>query len=230
MPFTEIYPRSYVGNGEATLLTYNHIGPGHYNALIHTEIERMEEVHEANVQQEAAIAIDQQSMTTNSRRSCRCGINTKSNNAAKRKTSDYKSRCKCISQLGSCGPKCKCKGHCGQSGNCRIVDEELKKTRKSSKTKQQTIASSPYKTSRKFYEQRTYSQIKEPFNRLESIVVMLIYITLSRARKGNFEDLTKDVYTVYNKMIEFILEHDFLGYLPLFKKTIEQVQKHVKKN
>ena len=127
VPFTEIYPRSYVGNGEAILLNYNHIGPGHYDALIHTEIERMEEVHEANVQQEAAIAIDQQSMTTNSRRSCRCGINTKSNNAAKQKTSDYKSWCKCISQLGSCGPKCKCKGHCGQSGNCRIVDEELKR-------------------------------------------------------------------------------------------------------
>ena len=59
---------------------------------------------------------------------------------------------------------------------------------------------------------------------------MVIYITLSQARKGNFKDLTKDVYTVYNKVIEFILEYDFLGYLPLFKNTIEQVQKHVKKN
>ena len=61
VPFTEIYPYLYVGNGEAILLTYNHIGLGHYNALIHTEVERMEEVHEA------AIATDQQSMTTNSR-------------------------------------------------------------------------------------------------------------------------------------------------------------------
>ena len=45
VPFTEIYPRSYVGNGEAILLTYNNIGPGHYNALIHNGIEWMEEVH-----------------------------------------------------------------------------------------------------------------------------------------------------------------------------------------
>ena len=53
---------------------------------------------------------------------------------------------------------------------------------------------------------------------------------LSREQKHNFENLTKDVYTVYNKVIELILGHDFLGYLPLFKKTIEQVQKHMKKN
>ena len=59
---------------------------------------------------------------------------------------------------------------------------------------------------------------------------MLIYIMLSREQKHNFENLTKDVYTVYNKVIELILGHDVLGYLPLFKKTVEQVQKHMKKN
>jgi hypothetical protein len=35
VPFTEIYPQTSVGIGEAILLKYNHVGPGHYDALVH---------------------------------------------------------------------------------------------------------------------------------------------------------------------------------------------------
>ena len=89
-------------------------------------------------------------------------------------------------KFGSCWYKCKCKckGHCGHSGNSRIIDEELKKKHESQIKEKRTMQISPYKTSRNFYEQQTYSKTEQPFNCLESIVVMLIYITLSQAQKA----------------------------------------------
>ena len=58
------------------------------------------------------------------------------------------------------------------------IHETLKLKRKSSKRKQQAIESSPFKTSRIFYERRTRFQIEEPFNRLEFVILMVIYVAL----------------------------------------------------
>ncbi len=70
VPFNEIYP---LANEEAILLTYNHVGPGHYNVLVQTFKEN--EIIMDNIEMQNHN--DDQKNTIYSRGSCRCGINIK---------------------------------------------------------------------------------------------------------------------------------------------------------
>jgi hypothetical protein len=73
VPFNVIYPHSSIANEEAILLTYNHVGPGHYNVLVQTFKEN--EIIRDNIEMENKN--DNQKNTIYSRSSCRCGINIK---------------------------------------------------------------------------------------------------------------------------------------------------------
>ena len=227
LPFTEIYPRSPIGNGEAILLTYNHGGPGHYDVLIpitSTQDEGLE-IDEAEIQNNVGVETCKQNIA---RGTCRCGINKRSNKAAGCKKQDYKSRSKCIPRYGECSDKCRCKGQCGENGNCRKINENSQGKRRSSKRKKQPIESSPFKSSRSFYEQRMNSKIDEPFNQLEYTVLISIYVSLKRIKQDKCSGHTSKVWTIYNSLIEFVLQHELLCILPLFKKALEQVERKIK--
>ncbi|XP_028418771.1 uncharacterized protein LOC114544301 [Dendronephthya gigantea] len=229
VPFYEIYPRSSIGNGEAILLTFNHGGPGHYDALVHKNQHAEENNNE--IHDNGRVLLNKEKTDNSNRGACRCGINagrSKMNGPGKKCA--YKSRCKCIPRYGSCWHKCKCKGHCGENGSCRVISSEnVKGKRKSGNRKKQQIQSSPFKSSRIFYEERTNSQIEEPFNRLEFLIVMIIYVTLKGLNGNISNDYSSDVKKIYTKLIGLVTQHDFLCNLPLFDKTLEQIRKNLNK-
>jgi hypothetical protein len=58
---------------------------------------------------------------------------------------------------------------------------------------------------------------------------MVIYVALKGMKQDKNNNYSNDVWEIYNKLIELVLQHDFLCSLPLFSKTLEQVQKNINK-
>jgi hypothetical protein len=59
---------------------------------------------------------------------------------------------------------------------------------------------------------------------------MGIYAALRVINHDKFDDWCRQAWTIYNNVIDLILEYEFLCILPIFKKTLQQVEKQMKKN
>ena len=161
----------------------------------------------------------------------RCGINKKCEKAGiKRK---YSSRCTCIALYGKCTDKCKCKSSCLDGSECRKAPKTpVKTTRQGKKRKEQTLQTSPFRTSQIFYEERTHQEIDEAANELELLLLSVISkdiekdVTVEIIRGADNYNIA---WLTFNKIVDLILENEFLCVLPIFKKSVEQIKKCFKK-
>ena len=228
VPFIEIHPRRFSETSAAIFLTYNHAGPGHYNALV-ARLERQHD-HDGN-EQCHTITHGVNDIDDVDRRICRCGINQKSGTAGTKRK--YSSRCRCIALFGQCTDKCKCKSSCLDGGECRKPPQTpVKTTRQGRKRKEQPLQTSPFKTSQIFYEERTHRDIDEAANELELLLLSVILKAIEENAMKEIvrgADNSNTAWITFNKIVDFILENDFLCVLPIFKKSVEQIKKCLKK-
>lgn len=122
-PFMMICPESMVPAQEAVYLAYNGSGPGHYDALV---IQSQPEQGQVSCESTRTENIDSTrngsplhmatSVTSTPRKPCRCGEKKKYCDKTQ-PVRNYKGRCKCIKEYGTCMSTCNCCGSC-QGENC----------------------------------------------------------------------------------------------------------------
>ena len=121
-------------------LAYNASGPGHYDVLIISQRDQQEQfTSETNsnldaLESQSTLSAEKVPIST-PRKPCRCKKNKyKSKDKA---SGNYKGRCKCISEHGTCMSACSCCGWCqGKQcgGNQRLPrDKKFRTSRKRSK-------------------------------------------------------------------------------------------------
>ena len=142
-----IAPEGMVPASNVVYLAYNASGPGHYDALIISQPDKQGQfTSETNSnldarESQSTLPTEKVLRISTPRKPWRCGEKKNKYKSKAKASRDYKGRCKCINEYGTCMSACSCCGSCqgkqceGNQGLSR--DKKCRTPRKRSKKKKQ---------------------------------------------------------------------------------------------
>ena len=223
-PFVMISPEGMVPASNVVYLAYNASGPGHYDALIISQRDQQERfTSETNsnldaLESQSTLSTEKVPIST-PRKPCRCGEKNKYKSKAKA-SRNYKGRCKCINEYGTCMSACSCCGWCqGKQcgGNQRLPrDKKCRTPRKRSKKYRHTVKA---KRSRLSLEEND-EKIKDPgLNELEFFVMHAIIQHVNS--KNDVKNDNSHFCDMFSKIVKVVNSFAFLMVLPIFHHSLQ---------
>ena len=167
------------------LVTYNHMGAGHYDAVV-----AIPKPHETPSKQ-------------SKEPHCRCGVNADEPSCIDK--SNYNSRCKCYKMKMACTKACKCKNCCNTFGRKPIHG----KRKRESHAYQISVPNS-----KKFAEDRSECIMQGPWTSLENAILLFIIDFKSHSKDITVENMLKafnEIVTLSTSIYSYVDIPDYIS-------------------
>lgn len=218
-----ISPEGMVPASNVVYLAYNASGPRHYDVLIISQRDQQEQfTSETNsnldaLESQSTLSTEKVPIST-PRKPCRCQKNKYKSKA--KASRNYKGRCKCINEHGTCMSACSCCGWCqGKQcgGNQRLPrDKKCGTPRKRSKKYKHTVKA---KRSRLSLEEND-EKIKDPgLNELEFFVMHAI--TQHANSKKDVKNENSQFCDMFSKIVKVVNSFALLIVLPIIHHSLQ---------
>ena len=176
-------------------LVYEHVGAGHYDAVI----ENANELSDSATNASSATLVTMPSAEISSQQTCRCGKGAAKNKQDRQFCSEYKSGCKCFQNLKSCTSACAC-FNCGNTFGPKPNDDKKHDKEKNKISRKRRKHTAEKESGRHFMLRRGESVASAPWLLLEELLCIECALHFGGIEDENIENVTD----LYNRIIPLV--------------------------